>query len=758
MFSRVPLRGSHLLRDLQAGNAGLFRPFIAAAFCAIKPSPSRPHHSPAAIRSAITKTGSNSTRSTSFLSVVPYHPSMSFLYSISHSAVRGPLNSARYSTDHTTVVGQQQQKQQRRRRRHRWHRIILTLSLVFISISIVVIPITLHILRADPSASISEAVALAFSVVNRTCVSVFVAGWVAARYRVLFMLYDDYESIEYKKARSLVHKNAAEWLLWLAQVQGGIYVKAAQHIASLTYVAPVEYTSTLSVLQDRAPFRSFETMKQVLFAELDINDLSSKFSDFDETPVAAASLAQVHRAVTKEGVAVAVKIQYPDIPRLFYLDTSTLQLLSDTAALLFPDFSLSWVISEFRTSLQSELNFMEEGDRCERTQARFESSTGVCEKGRVRCPNIIWDLTGKRVLTMEFVDGVKVNKIDELRAMGFNLREVGLLVCDVFAEMIFCHGVVHCDPHAGNLLVVRSPLDPSKPQLVLLDHGMYRTLDDHFRLLYCNLWKAMILLDMELLATTSMSLGVSSRYIDTLPLMFTGRSISNRRSTQVLGGELSAADRARVKESLSGVGVGDVLEFLEALPRDMLFAMRVGNLVRGIHRELAIAAAAANSNLNTMSSPSSPPTQTITNPSQSSLSVKHDTNAPILLPQSTPINVNAERFLINAAYAVKGSWCISQYEREKRVEAVCLARRRQQKRQQQDISATGATATTPPSWYAIRLRRWHAAGLSTWRPWELVEDVVGWSRRARFFGEFLWVNVRVWVAEQIVTFARLYLA
>jgi aarF domain-containing kinase len=99
------------------------------------------------------------------------------------------------------------------------------------------------------------------------------------------------------------------------------------------------------VLQDRAPFRPFHIMKRVILSELGIADVSERFAYFEPIPIAAASLAQVHRARTLSGDNVAVKIQYPDIPRLFYLDTATLQLLSDLASLLFSDFSMSWVIS-----------------------------------------------------------------------------------------------------------------------------------------------------------------------------------------------------------------------------------------------------------------------------------------------------------------------------------------------------------------------------------------------------------------------------
>jgi aarF domain-containing kinase len=209
-------------------------------------------------------------------------------------------------------------------------------------------------------------------------------------------------------------------------------------------------------------------------------------------------------AKTKDGEDVAVKLQYPDVSRLLEVDTSTMQLLSDFASFFFKDFSFSWVVQEFKVNLRSEFDFTNEARNSDLTNERF-SHRGLS----VRTPRIRWDLTRKRMLTMEFIQGTKINDAEGLKKQGFNPREVGRLLVDVFAEMIYCHGVLHADPHAGNMMVVPSPAGKNKPQIVLLDHGLYRTLDERFRLLYCNLWKAMLLGDVKLLSTVAEELGVA---------------------------------------------------------------------------------------------------------------------------------------------------------------------------------------------------------------------------------------------------------
>ncbi|KAI8928427.1 ABC1 family-domain-containing protein, partial [Entophlyctis helioformis] len=368
-----------------------------------------------------------------------------------------------------------------------------------------------------PTDSPIDKLALAISAAKRFTLTFSVGAIVALDYALLFRRHTNYKSDEYKADRSVVHLRTAKWILWLSQIQSGIYIKAGQHIASLVYVVPAEFTETLKVLQDRAPFRTFQSMKGVLLEDFGIQSTDELFSEFAELPMAAASLAQVHRAVTTDGYEVAVKIQYPDVARLFDIDTLAMQTVSDVIAALFPDFQLTWIVKEFRKNLLQEFDFTNEALNCEMTAARF-----AYRSNDIRCPNIHWDLTTRRILTMEFVHGVKVNHVQGIRALGLDPRDVRNLLSQAFAEMIFCHGVVHCDPHAGNAFIVRSPSRPNRPQLVILDHGLYREVSDEFRLLYCQLWTSLVLGDTALLRSVAKRLGVEQHFA-VFPLIFTGR-------------------------------------------------------------------------------------------------------------------------------------------------------------------------------------------------------------------------------------------
>ncbi|KAJ3331926.1 hypothetical protein HDU76_001816 [Blyttiomyces sp. JEL0837] len=553
-----------------------------------------------------------------------------------------------------------------------------------------------------------EALGVAAAGLVRLVVSLTAGIAIGVMYQVLFSKYTNYDSEEYKEARSKVHKRAAEWLLWLARMQGGIYVKAAQHIASLAYIAPVEFTSTLSVLQDQAPSRPWSVMSKVLKSELGITNVLEVFKEFDEKPIAAASLAQVHKAKTLDGELVAVKIQKPDLAHLLEVDTATMQLLSDLAALSFKDFSFTWVITEFKTTLRAEFDFKNEARNCELTNERFRH-----RRAAVRCPKVRWDLTTKKVLVMEFVDGVKVNDEIAIKGLGLVPTDVGRLACEVFAEMIFQHGVIHCDPHAGNMMVVRSPIDPRKPQLVILDHGLYRTLDDRFRLLYCHLWKAMVTGDMALLRDVSEALGVG-KYASHFPVIFTGRTIGSRTP---LGSEMTKADRKKVRESLGDVTFANLMDFLESLPRDMLFAQRVSNMIRGLHRQLG--------------------------------------------------GANAERLMIHAIYAVKGSWCKGILEREAevltRVEVKeAVASRLKGPRVGPPAAGILEPDIALPKAVVKAERRvegvWNGyIGMSIWRPWQgLFDDVDGFGRKFMFFKDYLVVLVRFWAAGQAIWLSKVW--
>ncbi|PIA63956.1 hypothetical protein AQUCO_00201343v1 [Aquilegia coerulea] len=324
------------------------------------------------------------------------------------------------------------------------------------------------------------------------------------------------DSDEFYSKLSEVHLRSAKRLLKLCETNKGFYVKAGQFVAAMRQV-PTEYSSTLASLQDKAVPYHFKAVKEVLVRNLG-QDLSDLFLSFDEKPIAAASIAQVHRAMLKDHQEVAIKVQYPGLEKQMKIDITTMAFLSNATAWIFPEYRFAWMVSEFERSISRELDFIQEAKNSERTAKNFRKNKIV------RVPRVNWELTTNQVLTMQFCSGHKVDDVGSLKEAGINPTKVAKALMEVFAEMVFVHGFVHGDPHPGNILV--APEGRSGFSLVLLDHGIYKELDEGFRLDYCQMWNALILLDSKKIQILGERFGVG-KYSRYFPVIFTGRTIDS---------------------------------------------------------------------------------------------------------------------------------------------------------------------------------------------------------------------------------------
>ncbi|KAF9683795.1 hypothetical protein SADUNF_Sadunf04G0051400 [Salix dunnii] len=376
-------------------------------------------------------------------------------------------------------------------------------------------------------------------------------------------------SDSYYQKLSEVHLRSAKRILKLCEENKGFYVKAGQFVASLKQV-PQEYSLMLSSLQDQAVPCSFKDIKQVLQSNLG-RDLEKIFLSFDEQPVAAASIAQVHRAMLKDHQEVAVKVQYPGLEHQMEIDMTIMSFLSKSVAWLFPDYRFNWLVTEFREVISSELDFIQEARNSEKTGKNFKNNKFV------RIPH---ELTTRQVLTMQFCWGHKVDDVEFMKETGINPIKVAKALMEVFAEMIFIHGFVHGDPHPGNILV--SPEGPNGFTLVILDHGIYKQLDEGFRQDYCQLWKAMILQDTIKIPQLGKQLG-AGKYAKYLPVIFLGRTVNSKA---ILGKGMSDEEKNSLKQELNYLKVDDIFSFMESLPPDFLTILRTDGLLRSVIRKL----------------------------------------------------------------------------------------------------------------------------------------------------------------------------
>eukprot|EP00008_Paramoeba_atlantica_P010771 CAMPEP_0201480656 /NCGR_PEP_ID=MMETSP0151_2-20130828/5101_1 /ASSEMBLY_ACC=CAM_ASM_000257 /TAXON_ID=200890 /ORGANISM="Paramoeba atlantica, Strain 621/1 / CCAP 1560/9" /LENGTH=413 /DNA_ID=CAMNT_0047862591 /DNA_START=473 /DNA_END=1714 /DNA_ORIENTATION=+ len=339
---------------------------------------------------------------------------------------------------------------------------------------------------------------------------------------------------------------------------------------------------------DRTPTSTKEQVRQV-FREEYGEEPEHFFDQFDYKPFASASLAQVHVAYLKSGQKVAVKVQHPHLAKTARADAETVSFFAKVLNKIFPDFDYLWLANEIKLNLPKELNFMNEGENAERCHdTMFDCDAAVV------VPHIFWDVTTSRILTMEFMEGCKVNDLKAIQKMGLNPKEVAEAVCEAFNHQIFLKGDVHCDPHPGNIFVRRR--DPSLDkkrwdgrkkkgvvELVLLDHGLYSSLSDQFRIRYCALWKAVVSSDIEGIRKTSALLNAESLF----PLLASVLTASPWE--QISSGAFSTDIKPHQFEEIRGRArkhVKEIGKLLATLPREMLLLLKTNDCLRAIDFQL----------------------------------------------------------------------------------------------------------------------------------------------------------------------------
>lgn len=381
-------------------------------------------------------------------------------------------------------------------------------------------------------------------------------------------------SEEYHTKRSTVtsiqiHFRCANRILKLSERTRGVYFKAGQYIGNLERIMPKEYTDVLKVLQDSAEPLSFDQIRVVLDA--DLPGFLSQIEHIDQTAIAAASLAQVHKATLKSGETVAVKVQYPFLATQTIGDFKVIKQLTKACNLLlrlydFKDIDLLKLWETFSEMCIKETDFMYEMHNAELTRAHFFDDSAV------HIPNFHKDLCCSRVLTMEFVDGIKISDTDRLKAEGYSFSVLSELLVTTFAKMIFETGHVHCDPHPGNILVRKN--SKGAIQLVLLDHGFYREMSPEFCMIFSNMWRALVKFDYSKVKELSDQLGIGE-YYRYLPLVLTYRTLDSNKPL----GALMTAEERRALHTSNEITFEKISRLLQLLPPEIMFIIRTSNLV-----------------------------------------------------------------------------------------------------------------------------------------------------------------------------------
>lgn len=257
----------------------------------------------------------------------------------------------------------------------------------------------------------------------------------------------------------LQHQRSANRVLETAASLGGALIKACQFASTRPDLLPAVYIRTLAPLQDRMPPRSWSEVEKAITHELGRRP-AHVFAQIEREPVAAASIAQVHRARLHDGREVAVKVQYPDIENLVATDLAVLEQVVKAIARLAPAIQLQPIIDYLKETLPLELDFTHEAESM--TSLR----SALAYRPDALVPACIPELSTEHLLVMEYMRGIKITDREALEQAAISPREVARLLNDLYADQILHLGILHADPHPGNLLVQPGP------RLVLLDHGL----------------------------------------------------------------------------------------------------------------------------------------------------------------------------------------------------------------------------------------------------------------------------------------------
>jgi predicted unusual protein kinase regulating ubiquinone biosynthesis (AarF/ABC1/UbiB family) len=388
-------------------------------------------------------------------------------------------------------------------------------------------------------------------------------GYMTLRWRTRFL-----RQMISSERWSRQHAYTAHLLYETAVRRQGLLIKLGQLIGARPDIFPIEVVRELSLLHDRVPPRPYARIAPLLRRELGRTP-ESVFAEFDREPIAAASLAQVHRARLHSGEEVAVKVQYPDIGEIVRADLWGLGVVKWAVGRLLPNLNVGELLDDLRRTIPQELDFVHEGRNAERVARNFAGNPSVV------IPQIYWDHTTRRVLVLQFIHGLKITDLEALRAAGLDLKQLCTLFLRTYFEQIMVQGFFNADPHPGNLLVL-----PEGPRIALLDFGLVKELDPAFRLAAARLCLGILTFDPAATRAAYREMGVRTANDDLISYQLLGTLFLGL--PEHIKGETSLFDQATWDRSGIDLRASFRADPLTRLPADLLVMSRAITLMGGV--------------------------------------------------------------------------------------------------------------------------------------------------------------------------------
>jgi predicted unusual protein kinase regulating ubiquinone biosynthesis (AarF/ABC1/UbiB family) len=389
---------------------------------------------------------------------------------------------------------------------------------------------------------------------------------------LLVLLWWDGQSWTYRggatrERRAERQQQRAQWLTRQLLELGSAFIKLGQLLSSRPDILPAGWVSELASLQDNVPAFSFDRVQTVLEEEL--GQRCAEVIDLDPQPLGAASLAQVHRASLRSGRQVVLKVQRQGLDRRFRLD---LDVMQQVAAVLqrHPSWGRGrdWpaMARECRRVLLRELDFRVEAQYAARFRQQF------LDDEQIRIPGVIWELSTRRVLCLDYLPGIKINDREAIVEAGIDPSEVAEIGAASYLKQLVRFGFFHADPHPGNLAVA------SDGALIYYDFGMMGVLSDGLRRRLGSMVRAAAARDSAALVAELQAAGLIGTEIDVGPV---------RRLVRVmLQDALTPPFSSNVIDKLSGDLYDLVYGQPFRLPVELIFVMRALSTFEGVGRSL----------------------------------------------------------------------------------------------------------------------------------------------------------------------------
>ena len=371
-----------------------------------------------------------------------------------------------------------------------------------------------------------------------------------------------------KRSASEARRRTAKLVKQALIEMGATFIKLGQFLSVRKDIISEELAEELVSLQDQVPPFDYESLCQTIERELGAPP-DKLFKEFETTPIASASIGQVHRARLQDGRAVVVKVQRPDLSDIFYRDLGYMRLIAKIGPIIRPSQDWSgWLAlsDEFGRTLFEEIDYIKEGRNADRIRQNLK------DQKTLRVPRVFWKLTGRKVLTLEYLPGVKIDNKEEIARQGIDPVAIGNNLVAAYMEQVLMHGFFHADPHAGNLA------DGPDGRIVIYDFGMIGEISQSQREAILGCIAAVINMHPDELIKNLATLGIVKEG---------AKQESMVRAVQPFieyykGKQIKELDFSDLEHDIDQIAMDRSLK----LPPSLAYLLRTGSSLEGIARSL----------------------------------------------------------------------------------------------------------------------------------------------------------------------------